>query len=64
MNSKEKYEQQKEDHIFWEPIKRFNSILTVNQSINIVNRLSLYCDNEELLQEVDKLKEYIKSKSL
>ena len=48
--------------ITWEPIKRINNTLTTLQAINIINRLELHCKNEELLKEVEVLKEWIKSK--
>ena len=64
-NSRDKYENK--DYIYWdnlEPMKRINNTLTSLQAINIINRLSLYVkdENSMLLEEVEVLKEWIKSK--
>lgn len=54
-----------DNHIFWDqngPNKKINNILTPLQAINVVNKLSLHCDDEELLQEAEELKQFIKSR--
>jgi len=42
--------------------KRVNNNLTIISALDIINRLSLRCKDENLLREVDKLRDFIKSK--
>lgn len=44
------------------PFKKINNTLTTRQALLIVNLLSLHCTNEELLDDVELLKEWIKSR--
>lgn len=48
----------------WNPPqqKKINNSLTTNQALLIVNLLSLHCTNEELLDDAELLKEWIKSR--
>lgn len=65
MNSFEKYYEDEDNHIFWEQsphFKKFNNSLTLISALDIINRLSLHCEDKSLLEEVDVLKEWIKSK--
>lgn len=44
------------------PPKKINNSLTPKQAINLINLLSLHCKDEKLLEEVEVLKNWIKSK--
>jgi hypothetical protein len=54
-----------DDHIFWDQNgahEKFNNTLTPIQAVNIVNKLSLYCKDEQTLQEAEELKQFIKNR--
>lgn len=63
-DSVKKYSEDSHIYYFDEgaPYKRINNTLTLNSCIDIINRLSLSCNNERLLEEVEELKNYLRSK--
>lgn len=65
MDSKKKWEENNEDFIFFfdeKAVEKKRVHINSLEAKQIVNELVLHCKDEELIQRVELLKEYLKTK--